>query len=99
MVAGDNSVRYDAPALSTIGDWLGTFRGRIPAFDFMRFAAASVVIYAHSFGVAEDRPREEYFELLTNHVVNFGTLAVQFFFLISGFVVANSAARSAFVRT
>ena len=99
MAADDNSMRNDAQALSTIGGWLSTFRGRIPAFDFMRFAAASAVIYAHSFAVAENRFHEEYVELLTNHVLNFGTLAVQFFFLISGFVVADSAARSASVRT
>ena len=66
-------------------------------FDFIRFALAVFVVFTHSYFVYYGPAiffQKEPLWLLTNHQLTFGTLAVNFFFIISGFLVLQSLLRS-----
>ena len=65
--------------------------------DFTRFALAVFVVFTHSYFVFYGPViffQKEPLWLLTNHQLTFGTLAVNFFFIISGFLVLQSLLRS-----
>jgi peptidoglycan/LPS O-acetylase OafA/YrhL len=58
-------------------------------FDFVRFVAASLVLFSHSYsltGQGGDEPMAQ----LTHGSFTFGGLAVRVFFVISGFLVCQS---------
>jgi peptidoglycan/LPS O-acetylase OafA/YrhL len=60
-------------------------------FDFLRLFFAVLVIYSHSFPLARGQGFPDGLEVLTHRqVVNCGYLAVNCFFLISGFLIAQS---------
>lgn len=59
--------------------------GRDNNMDFMRFVAASMVIYAHAFNLAGDR---DPLESVTG--MSSGSLAVAVFFSLSGYLIARS---------
>ena len=65
---------------------------RLPAnrLDFVRFALASLVILSHSYPGATGSEDAEPLALLTQKQLTFGTLAVDFFFIISGFLILHS---------
>lgn len=67
-------------------------------FDFLRFFFASLVFYSHSFilfsGESLSEQNNEIFFNLTNEQIDGGVLAVNMFFLISGFLIAMSWANS-----
>src|SRR5437870_1760677 len=83
------------PSLSgrrTLADWLA---GRDNNFNLLRLTAASLVIYAHSHpfvqGFIDGREpdwRGDALHALTG--LDSGRIAVQVFFIISGFLVAQS---------
>ncbi len=65
---------------------------RLPAnnFDFLRFALASLVVFSHSFPLATGTEDYEPLSVLTGRQVTFGALAVDSFFVISGFLILHS---------
>ena len=66
--------------------------GRDNTFDFLRFFLASLVILSHSYAMLYNGTREGYDPLLrwTNGQAAFGGVAVDGFFLISGFLITKS---------
>jgi peptidoglycan/LPS O-acetylase OafA/YrhL len=62
--------------------------GRDNNFDFLRFFMAASVVYGHSFAmsIASSDP----LDILTAWQVGFGSLAVQSFFFMSGYLVTRS---------
>jgi len=73
----------------TIGD---LSRGRNNTFDFLRFLLATMVIFSHSFALLYNHTAESFDPLLraTGGQAAFGGLAVDGFFLISGFLITMS---------
>ena len=68
--------------------------GRRNNFDFIRFVAASMVIYSHAFPLSAGRNDGELLKDLTDGLWSFGSLAVAIFFVISGFLISQSYDRS-----
>jgi peptidoglycan/LPS O-acetylase OafA/YrhL len=62
-------------------------------FDFLRFALATLVIFAHSFALLVGNDSTEPLMRLTGQQT-FGALAVDGFFILSGFLVTQSWFRS-----
>lgn len=69
-------------------------RRNVNRLDFIRFVAALMVIYVHSFplGQGENVLTPEPFQVLLN--LDAGTIGVGIFFIISGFLVTASMERS-----
>ena len=61
-------------------------------FDLLRLAAALLVLFSHAF-VLTGHPEDEPVAILLQHVTDGGGLAVGAFFVLSGFLIANSAER------
>ncbi len=59
-------------------------------FDFLRFALATLVVYSHSFPLGTGNEDHEPLAVLTGHQLTFGALAVDCFFIISGYLIAQS---------
>lgn len=59
-------------------------------FDALRLTAASLVIFSHSFEIANGRETFEPLAWLTNGQAGFGRTAVLVFFVLSGFLLAQS---------
>ena len=59
-------------------------------FDFLRFALASLVIFSHSFALLSGTDATEPLMRLTRGQVCSGELAVDWFFVISGFLITHS---------
>jgi peptidoglycan/LPS O-acetylase OafA/YrhL len=57
-------------------------------FNFLRFMLASLVILTHSFNLLHRD--NETLAFLTRKQLTLGTMSVDFFFVISGFLIANS---------
>ena len=68
--------------------------GRNNNFDFIRFVAASLVIFSHAYRLATGRGDIEPLVLFSGSQIWFGHLAVIIFFVISGFLIAQSYERS-----
>jgi peptidoglycan/LPS O-acetylase OafA/YrhL len=62
-------------------------------FDIIRFVAASLVIFSHSYPLTNNNGAEP-FGFLSNGQMSFGGLAVKIFFIISGFLITQSFDRS-----
>src|SRR5689334_11108413 len=65
---------------------------RLPpnAFDFLRFVLASLVVLSHSYPLATGTEAHEPLALVTHGQITFGALAVDSFFVISGFLILHS---------
>jgi peptidoglycan/LPS O-acetylase OafA/YrhL len=63
-------------------------------FDFIRFLAATLVIFSHSYPITTGNNGSEPFGILSNGQMTFGELAVSVFFVISGFLITQSFDRS-----
>jgi len=59
-------------------------------FDFLRFALASLVVLSHAYPLATGTEHDEPLAQLTRGQLTFGALAVDGFFVISGFLVLQS---------
>lgn len=67
-------------------------------FDFFRLALASLVIWSHSFVLSTGQVSSEPLLRWTRGQIDWGGLAVDFFFVISGFLITYSWMRSASAR-
>ena len=67
-------------------------RDRLPQnnFDFIRFAFASLVVFSHSVPLGTGSEAAEPFAIASRGQLTFGALAVDCFFIISGFLVLHS---------
>jgi peptidoglycan/LPS O-acetylase OafA/YrhL len=63
-------------------------------FDFIRLALSLLVIFSHSFPLSTGPQSGEPFMFMTRQQVTGGTAAVDFFFIISGFLITASYERS-----
>lgn len=65
---------------------------RYPGFDSLRIFAAAAVVFSHSFLIAEGTEDNAPGQMLTGEI--FGVYAVLIFFVLSGFLVTDSAIRT-----
>ena len=64
--------------------------GRNNNIDFLRFSLASLVIFSHSFGLVYGVDDSEPIAVATGGQLNGGALAVDCFFILSGFLITRS---------
>ncbi|MBS4213120.1 acyltransferase family protein [Neobacillus rhizophilus] len=62
--------------------------------DFIRFIAAALVLFSHSYPLTLGNNGSEPFAILTKGQMTFGEFAVSIFFVISGFLITQSFERS-----
>ena len=70
------------------------FDRRLNNIDFLRLALALLVVFAHSFVVTQGSDSAEPFMRLTRGQTTGGTIAVDAFFILSGFLITASYERS-----
>ena len=63
-------------------------------FDFCRFCLSIIVIFSHSFAIADGHERNEPLKFFTNGQLSSGSLGVNCFFAISGYLITHSWLRS-----
>lgn len=68
----------------------GVFDTRRNNLDFVRLSLATLVIISHSFPLATGTEKYEPLLLATHGQTTAGTIAVNLFFVLSGFLIANS---------
>ncbi len=71
-----------------------TRRGHDNNFDFLRLFWAVVVLFSHCFALPQGGNSHEPLAVLTHGQTTFGSLAVDAFFVISGFLITQSWLRS-----
>ena len=71
-----------------------TRRGHDNNFDFLRLFWAVLVLFSHCFALRQGGNSREPLAVLTNGQTTFGSLAVDAFFVISGFLITQSWLRS-----
>lgn len=69
---------------------IGVFEERRNNLDFVRLFLAILVIYSHSYPLALGTEKTEPLLLLTHGQTTFGTVAVDCFFILSGFLISHS---------
>jgi peptidoglycan/LPS O-acetylase OafA/YrhL len=91
---GEHLGASDSVRQQMLGD---VAHGRDNNLDFLRFAAASLVVVSHSYPLAYGTDQWEPLGRLTSNTT-LGSAAVWIFFVLSGFLVASSFERSHSVR-
>jgi len=87
----NNEAAPIANATRYFGDYV---RGRENNFDFLRFFAASLVIYCHSYALSGGMTRLDPLMRWNHGQMNMGAFAVHLFFIMSGFLITASFERS-----
>ena len=59
-------------------------------FDFLRFVAASLVLFSHSFPLVYGNEEREPLRVFSGADLSFGRIAVIVFFIVSGFLISAS---------
>lgn len=67
-------------------------------FDLLRLLAALMVIYAHSYPLAYSEGHKDIFLSLTKGFADGGSIAVKFFFFLSGILVTHSLLKSGNIK-
>jgi len=67
------------------------------SFDALRLILATLVVYSHSFPLTQGIQSREPLWRATRGQLSLGTMAVDFFFIISGFLITASMLRSSSV--
>lgn len=75
--------------MTTVGDYFASGQNN---FHWLRLIAALMVIYGHSYAVTKEAGRDIFLRLVEYRFA--GGIAVEIFFLISGFLITASMARS-----
>ena len=83
------------PTFRTFGNFMQSIdKHRLNNFDFMRIAAASMVVFAHSFDLLSTPQtvgnNSEPLRVLTHGQMSFGSLGVAIFFCLSGYLITQS---------
>ena len=68
--------------------------GRANNFDFIRFCAALLVIFSHSFTLSKPSYYKEPLSFISQGRMNFGEVSVAIFFIISGLLITQSFDRT-----
>ena len=76
--------------MKSVADYLS---GRQNNFDFIRMAAALMVMFSHSYPLTTGDNDSEPLFMLTKCQTDFGVAAVNIFFIVSGFLVSQSLMR------
>src|SRR5688500_7314075 len=63
-------------------------------FDFSRVVLATIVVLCHSYVIYDGNLLREPLWQLSQHQLTLGTFAINFFFVISGFLICQSWDRS-----
>jgi peptidoglycan/LPS O-acetylase OafA/YrhL len=71
------------------------FDRRLNNIDFLRLAFALLVVFSHSFPITQGSNTAEPFMRLTREQATGGSIAVDAFFILSGFLITASYSRSA----
>jgi peptidoglycan/LPS O-acetylase OafA/YrhL len=71
-------------------DWDRRLDSERNCFDALRLALATLVVFEHSYFLPINSPATEPLFRFSGGQTNFGSLAVQFFFVISGFLIVRS---------
>lgn len=65
---------------------------RLPSLDYLRLLAASAVMYSHSYVLAGAAEQEPYIQIISK--IDAASLAVNFFFFLSGYLMFGALPRS-----
>lgn len=75
---------------------ISSFNGRCNNLQLMRFIAAVLVVFNHSFILSTGSSENEWFVIITDGQYTFGGLAVSFFFFCSGFYAMKTLSTKSF---
>src|ERR1043166_2621763 len=63
-------------------------------FDILRYILAAMVVFSHSFAIVDGNTRREWLAVISHQQIGFGGIAVDFFFIISGYLITGSWIKS-----
>ncbi len=79
--------------------WLLPDALKLNNIDFLRFFLASLVIFAHCYALRVGNDSTEPLHVFSKGQRTFGGIAVDFFFILSGFLITHSWLRSSSLRS
>lgn len=88
-----------APGHKPAAPWLLPDALKLNNIDFLRFFLASLVIFAHCYALRVGNDSTEPLHIFSGGQRTFGGVAVDFFFILSGFLITHSWLRSSTLRS
>jgi peptidoglycan/LPS O-acetylase OafA/YrhL len=88
-----------APGQKNVAPWLLPDALKLNNIDFLRFFLASLVIFAHCYALPTGSDATEPLFRFSGGQRTFGGVAVDFFFILSGFLITHSWLRSSGLRS